>query len=268
MAQIPSLPVTIPGSIVPGTLSVDSVYNNVSSIYNEYPYIFECQISLLLESTSDNTITPLPYLYGANNITVGMWFGLPNGYCYQIVQIVSVDSNQTLTVKIQDVNLYNLYSDPSQSGSNIPSEGEIGVVFSLDENGLPIFGGMTLQSGQLPQKFYWISDIYARFQYRNLVQSYYTNNLGATGYSSFNVGELVYLSSSGSFQKPSTEAEYQRAFGVVSSVNEPEGGLFSITPPEDAILLLDSGLLIVILLGPITSLLGVEFKFATTPATL
>ena len=142
MAQIPSLPITVPGSITPGTLSVDTPYSNPSNIYDGYPYIFECQITLIPESTSDNTITPLPYLYGANNISVGMWFGLPNGYCYEIVQIVSIDSDQSLTVRIQDVNLYNLYSAPSQSGSNSPTEGEIGIVFELDENGLPIFGGI------------------------------------------------------------------------------------------------------------------------------
>ena len=164
MAQIPSLPITIPGSIVSGTLLVDTRYNNPSSIYNGYPYIFECQISLIPESTSDDQITPLPYIYGADNISVGMWFGLPNGYSYKIVDIVSVASDDIITLKIQDVNLYNLYSDPGQNGENAPAESQTGIIFQLDETGLPIFGSLTLQSGQLTQADYWTTDIYARFQ--------------------------------------------------------------------------------------------------------
>ena len=103
MAQIPSLPVTIPGFIVGGSASVDTLYNNPSSIYNGYPYIFECRISLIPESTSDNSITPIPFLYTADNISVGMWYALPNGYCYEIVEIVSVEGGDLITVKLQDV---------------------------------------------------------------------------------------------------------------------------------------------------------------------
>ena len=61
MARLETLPVTIIGSIKPGSVSINSHYNNVDSIYNGYGYTFSCTLEIIPTVTSDDRITPNQY---------------------------------------------------------------------------------------------------------------------------------------------------------------------------------------------------------------
>jgi hypothetical protein len=233
MANIPKLPITIVGKIKNGTITYNSTYSNPTSIYDGYPYTFNVTLELVAPTNSDDTLTPNQYTYDANNIEVGMWFGQPNGLMYKIISKSTPTSDSEIDVVLKDVDLFNLLSDPNFTGSNIPYENTYGIVFNISEDGDPVINGLSLQSGNLSPDPFWINDFYARFQYRNLISSYYNNDdtslLYATGYT---VGQLVYLDSTGQFQvvDDTNQAQLEKAFGVITSVNEPEDGNMTVRP--------------------------------------
>ena len=233
MAYIPKLPVTIVGKIVGGSVSVNTTYNNVSSLYNGYPYTYNVTLELVPVLNSDDRITPDPYTYDTNQIEVGMWVGQPNGLMYQITAINGITSTSLIDVTIKDVDLFNTLSDTTFAGSNAPLEEAFGVIFDLSEDGDPVLNGLELQRGNLPDINYWINDFYARFQYRNLISTYYNNDPENLVYSSgYTVGQLVYLDATGQFQvvDDTNQSELEKAFGVITSVNEPEDGNMTVKP--------------------------------------
>ena len=73
----------------------------------------------------------------------------------------------------------------------------------------------------------------ARFEYRNLLKSHYNNSDSPNStYSSYQVGEMVYLDLNGVFQilDASDAAQVKKRFGVITSVNEPEDGDLGVRP--------------------------------------
>jgi len=104
-------------------------------------------------------------MYDANDIEVGDWIAQPTGKTYKIIEIIEVIDQQNSILIIEDENLYNLKSDPSQQGNNYPDEDQPGAIFELDEDGNPILAGITNQSAQFPGLVYWIEDIKSRFEY-------------------------------------------------------------------------------------------------------
>lgn len=233
MANIPNLPVTIVGKVLGGSVSTNTYYTNASSLYNGYPYTYDVTLELVPVLNSDDRITPNAYTYDANHIQVGMWVGQPNGLMYQIIAINSVTSGSLIDVTIKDVDLFNLLSDTTFSGNNTPVEETFGIVFGISEDGDPILNGLELQRGNLSDINYWVNDFYARFQYRNLITTYYNNNPSNLVYSTgYTVGQLVYLDSTGQFQvvDDTNQSELEKAFGVITSVNEPEDGNMTVRP--------------------------------------
>jgi hypothetical protein len=233
MANIPNLPVTIVGKVLGGSVSTNTYYTNASSLYDGYPYTYDVTLELVPVLNSDDRITPNAYTYDANHIQVGMWVGQPNGLMYQIIAINSVTSGSLIDVTIKDVDLFNLLSDTTFSGNNAPVEETFGIVFGISEDGDPILNGLELQRGNLSDINYWVNDFYARFQYRNLITTYYNNNPSNLVYSTgYTVGQLVYLDSTGQFQivDDTHQWELEKAFGVITSVNEPEDGNMTVRP--------------------------------------
>jgi hypothetical protein len=233
-ANLPFLPITMPASIVNGSISVTRTYTNESSIYNGYPYEFEVDVDIIPEALSDNRTEPNPYVYDGFDIVPGMWFGQTTGLAYEIISVSNVTST-TATWIIRDVNLYNLLSDPSFGGSNYPLENQYGVVFSVSEDGTPIISALALQSGVLPESFYWVNDLYARFQYRNFVQSNYNFDNNSNVYGTYATGQVVYIGASGGNNifipvTSTIQSETEKSFGVVSSVNQPEAGNLTVRP--------------------------------------
>lgn len=233
MANIPSLPITIVAKIVPGSLAVDTTYNNPSSAYNGYPYTFTATLEVIPAVNSDDRIIPNPYNFDAYHITEGMWIGQTNGSSYQIIGASTPSDSTHIDVVLKDVDLFNLLSDAAISGSNTPVEGNYSVLFNLSEDGDPILSSIELQRANLPDINYWLNDLYGRFQHRNLVSSYYNNNpdnlVYGTGYV---VGQLVYLDNFGQFKvvDSTNQTELEKAFGIITSVNEPEDGNMTVKP--------------------------------------
>jgi hypothetical protein len=233
MANLQYLPITLVGSIQNGSVSSNTFYNNAGSIYDGYGYTFNATLNILLTFNSDDRTTPTPNVYDANQIVPGMWFGQGNGLAYRIESIVSLNSNTQIEVILKDVGLFNLLSDSSFSGINTPIENNNGIIFNLSEDGDPIISGIEFLRPNLPDISYWINDFYARFQYRNLLSTFYSNNdtnlVYSTGYT---VGQVVYLDSTGTFQlvDVTSATQVEKSFGVITTVNEPENGNMTVKP--------------------------------------
>lgn len=150
--------------IVAGFTSPIDTVNDETSQFNGYPRTFQVNAVVDIQTHSGEK-TREPFIYDANDIMSGDWIAQPTGKTYIIRQIVEVIDSQNITLIIEDENLYNLKSDPSQQGNNYPDEEQPGAIFELDEDGNPILAGITNQSGQFPGLVYWIEDIKSRFEY-------------------------------------------------------------------------------------------------------
>lgn len=150
--------------IVYGTVIPLDLINDELSQFNGYPKSFQVEISLDIQTHSGEN-TREPFAYNAYDINVGDWIAQSTSKTYKIIQVLEVIDQQNAIVIIEDENLYNLKSDPSQQGFNYPDEDQYGAIFSLDEDGNPILAGITNQSAQFPGLTYWIEDIKARFEY-------------------------------------------------------------------------------------------------------
>jgi hypothetical protein len=107
MANIPSLPVTIVGKIKPGTSFVSSFYNNPSSTYNGFPYVFSVTLEIIATNNSDDRIIPNPYSYDTNFIKEGMWLGQTNGFSYKIVSVETpTNSSEIMRVGLTTTNCF------------------------------------------------------------------------------------------------------------------------------------------------------------------
>lgn len=234
MADIQDLPVVLAGLIDANTITVTQTYDNVSSIYHGSPYYFSVDISILPLLNSDDTITPNPYQYDANHIEPGMWIAEQSGKAFLIVSVEVVDQ-ENVTATLKDVNLFNLLSDYTFSGNNMPTGGSYGIIFKLSEDGIPIIPFVySNYLGNVQDSSYWVAtDVITRFQYRNLLKSHYNNSDSPNvAYSSYQVGQMVYLDSNGVFQPlvASNSAHVKKRFGVITSVNEPEDGDLGVRP--------------------------------------
>lgn len=229
MSGIPNLPVTILASIRGGSVTVSRYFTNPSSPYNGYPYEFDVTIDILTLSNSEGP----NFEFNANDLVPGMWLLQQSGLTYEIKSI-TVINNTEAQVTLKDLDLYNIHADPTQSGNNYPQENEYGVTFKLSENGYVTMAQLQTLSANLPSVApYWINSVYARFEYRNLYLSHYNFNRDSTSYSSLNPGQVVYVNPVGPTFIPvddSLQSEVEKAFGVVSSVNEPEVGNLTVRP--------------------------------------
>ena len=135
MAQLILPPKNIVGSIDMGSTSVNSTYSNGSSVWNGSPFSFNATLTITPQTNSSEDTTPTPYQWDGNDISVGMWFGQPNGSIYKIVSI-SAQSSTSITCVIEDVDLYVLLTDNTSTGNNFPAESQNSLVFDVSEDGL------------------------------------------------------------------------------------------------------------------------------------
>ena len=80
MAQISGLPVTMIASVQPGSVTVNSYYNNPSSIWDGFPSSFSCTLDLIATPTSQEP----NFLFDGNDLVDGMWLLQPNGNAFLI----------------------------------------------------------------------------------------------------------------------------------------------------------------------------------------
>ncbi len=243
MANIPVLPSIVGGSIRSNSTVGGRTYINDNSVLNNYPYEFTVTLDIDSVPNLDQTLPNLQF--DASTIYVGQWLLQNTGFAYMIVQIVEVVSLATVTVIIRDVDMYNAISDPSQQGSNYPSEGTKMAIFSLSEDGTPIILNTTFLSGGLQGS--WLNDALGKFAYRNFIETYYTlpseiyydsnGVLNTNDYSSYSVGQIVYIGQSGGTGPykflpvdVTNISQVEKAFGTITSLNQPELGNIYVRP--------------------------------------
>jgi hypothetical protein len=195
--------------------------NNPEDPYIGYPYQWEVVLSVTPQ-THSNPNTPTPYYYVATDINVGDWISNSlGGAAFEIIGIVSVPDSTDITLLIEDIELFNTYNDPTSQGQGGPITGS-GVLFSLDNDGVPILMG--LESGILPDTF--ATDLISRFNYRNLQQKYIrVNQPGHT----FVLGDVIQPNSSvsGTYMLATDTQSIDLAVGTVSDVGTPSSDWFN-----------------------------------------
>ena len=187
MARLIPPPILIP-SYVGSNITASAFYNNPASAFNTAP--FQWLVTLVLQTpvtaqitvqgTSYEDSVPVPYFYNAFNVEVGMWIGQPSGFAYRIMQIYYVaPDGLSLDVIIEDVDLLNLVTDNSGLGNNQPINDQMGVIFSLGDDGIPVLEPITAiaqsQLGDPLAVMLWVNDIHDRFRFRNYYLDYFYN---------------------------------------------------------------------------------------------
>ena len=182
--ELISPPLTVIAKVNFGTTQIDSVYSNPYSQYDGYPRAFTVQLTVTPQLTSSYVNSEL-IQYDARSFTAGMWIGFPGGFTYKIQSITSISPDGiTVTLVLEDKDLFNLLVDNTSSGNNFPPEDIEGIVFKLDEEGLPIISNLDSQRGSLQPSAptYWISDIQGRFRIRNYLTSFFEISPNDTQY--------------------------------------------------------------------------------------
>jgi hypothetical protein len=200
---------------------------NPSDPWTGYPYQWTVSLRVQPQPHSDPS-TPRPFTYNGLDISIGDWVIFSSSaLALQIVSIVAqTDSN--LTVIVEDVSLYNILSDPSQTGQGIGPISPQGVfdclIVRLNPSGIPVFSAISDYS--VPINL--ISDITNRFQFRNYVQDYIP---GSQPGHDFSIGDVIYIDQDGSYRKSiSTDPGAEVSIGTITSIDQPNVGDFTYRP--------------------------------------
>lgn len=176
--------------------------------------------------------------YDSYNIESGNWIAVSaTGFTWRIASIYTVtdapnpDNNTGYFVfyaKITDVDNYNASIDPSQTFSGAPvNVASSGVVFTVDEDGFPIFS--PADTATLTTNF--SGNVIGRFRALNTYNKYlsvYQEN----AYQDLSVGDPVYISS-GKFYKSQglgDVADVNATLGIVTSISVPTVNYFTFNP--------------------------------------
>lgn len=234
MAATPQIPTIVGGYIVSTSTNASRFYKNPSSTLNTYPYEYTVTLNITAVPNLDQGALG-PSQFDATTITVGQWLLQNTGCAYLIVGINQLTSSSIVNVTIRDVDMYNALSDPTQAGTNAPSEGTAFIIFSLSDNGTPVITDATI----LNLTGSWLNDALGRFAYRNFIETYYNFDINnaTIDYSTYSVGQIVYIGRTSSNNPycflpidPTNPLHVVKAFGTVSSVNQPELSNIHVRP--------------------------------------
>jgi len=124
----------------------------------DYPYVFDLELIVQSQAHSDPSAQ---FYYTAEHIKVGDWLATTvGGIAVQIKEIIELVDPGLIRVKVEDVDCYNIFADPFQSGYGCGPDGD-GFIFEVAENGLPLAGPVI--PGIFPGTFQ--ADLEARFFY-------------------------------------------------------------------------------------------------------
>ena len=158
--------------------------------------------------------------YNGLDIIVGDWIaGASTGQCLKIVSISS-KTKTSVTAIVEDVLRYNTFK--STTGNGMFSNGSA-VVFSLNENGLPLLDPLP---GIVASDFY--PTVVSRFQYLNPQLNYILHQPSH----GFSLGDVVSVTSNG-FGKANSDT-MNRMIGTV--IEEGPGPDFFILSPNNRII--------------------------------
>jgi len=196
--------------------------DNTNDPFIGYPYRWVVSITTQ-DQPHNSHATPTPNAYTGMDIKVGDWFASgTNGRANLIVEIQE-QTYGSLTVILEDVERYNLFTDPLQQGNGLCDEGE-GLIFRLDEDGFPILGPV--------QDYYFaentIADLQARFMSLNATEHVLVNQHNHGMF----VGDVICADFDGSTAgyKKVTSDDFNRAIGIVVEANVPGLDYFSYRP--------------------------------------
>lgn len=113
------------------------VTSAMSTAYRGKPYRYRFTLIITPQPTSDPT---KQFQYNARDIKVGHWFTThTTGAAFQITSIESNTSATNIVVIGEDINLYNIASDPTKTGTAVGPNGD-GICFDVAAVGLPLVG--------------------------------------------------------------------------------------------------------------------------------
>lgn len=163
-----------------GTISTMQTVTDPASPFFGFPKTFRADFVIETQAHSDPS-TREPLMYNALDIQVGDWLGQISGKAYKIVGIIVNDPSDVdnydpdqpdailgpnnITLEIEDVDLYIMKSDTTQTGANFPDEGQPGVIFETDEEEMPILSNISQLSSLFPNITYWVQDLQSRFEF-------------------------------------------------------------------------------------------------------
>jgi hypothetical protein len=201
--------------------------NNPSDPWTGYPYQWQVNLTITSQSHSD-PYTPRPFSYNGLDVSVGNWLIFTAGGIAVEIVSISSQSDNTLTVIVEDVSLNNIINDTAQNGVGIgnispPNDFDC-LIIGLNNEGIPVFASLSDYS--VPINL--ISDITNRFQFHNYIQDFIFGN--QPGHN-FKIGDVIYLNSDGSFSESiSTSARSTQSIGTITSINLPDVGNFTYRP--------------------------------------
>ena len=166
MAQLILPPLTIIATLSPGSVpSIVATYSNPLSPWDGSTTKYGIILDITPQYTSSYDTTP-PLEYNGLDIEVGMWFGVSStGYTYKITSIVSATPYQVECV-VEDVDLYNLLIDNTQTGNNSIDEVP-GLIFKISDDGIPVVTPTALIRSGIGDATQWLNDLHDRFRFRN-----------------------------------------------------------------------------------------------------
>ncbi len=223
MAIKPNKLLKISQTIISGLATWDEAEDG--DIFVGYPYKWEIKLDVeLVTHSSPSSLTP--YQYDGMDIKIGDWFTtIEGGMAVRIYEIVS-QTPETVIVRAEDVERYNLMLDASFSGIGVGPDGP-GYLFELNDDGMPILGpsaayymGITLQT-----------DLQSRFAYRNYSKKYISVHQAEHG---FVEGDIILMDDDGFYKKviadQANKDKLSRIVGSVTSINIPGVEYFTFKP--------------------------------------
>jgi hypothetical protein len=168
--------------------------------------------------------TPQLYFYDALDIQVGMWYGeAATGRCVQIVEIIAATAD-SITCVIEDTGRWEQFSSPN----GVATAGDPGFVFTIDEDGIPVFHTLTLYNSFIQPYPGFLQDVISKFEARNLKQNLVTVYQPSNG---FAVGDVIYLGSDAVYrQAVANVAVSTNVIGTVRQLGIPGYDYFSWEP--------------------------------------
>lgn len=190
--------------------------------YEGYPYKWEVSMNVYARQHS-HLGTEVPLAYTGMDIKVGDWIGSDSsgGVAWKIISI-SMQDYAAITCVVEDIERYNTFNDPTQSGNGSPNNG-YAFVFEVSEDGLPVLAGV--EANLLPPSFQ--TDLLSRFLYRNTKQKFIP--VMQAGHN-MNIGDPIVLNADGTFSKAYANPDAARMVGIVTSINVPSVDWFTFRP--------------------------------------
>ena len=185
------------------------------------PYQWQVSLRVFPQNHYNHT-SQTPYSFNGLDVQVNDWIATGSaGRALQIIEIVSADESDVICI-VEDVERYNLFTDPFQIGSGMIDTG-YGIAFRIGEDGLPILG--PVPDEYLQNKA--VDDLMARFISRNLMD----HVLVKQALHGFLEGDVIYADFEADVgYKKVNAANFDKAIGIVTEISVPGLDYFRYRP--------------------------------------